>query len=355
MNKAIEVAIERIKSYNNIPLNIMEVCGTHTMNIARYGIRKILPNKVKLISGPGCPVCVTPNSYFLKAIDLCRRRDVIITSFGDLLRVPTNGTSLLKEKRLGKDIRIIYSPLECLKIARENPNKKIVFLSVGFETTTPITALTILKAREQGIKNFFVLCGNKRISPIMEELILDSEVSIDGFILPGNVAVIIGEVPFKELLQKTQTKGVICGFKPADIIKGIESIIFDRDKTTKNIYKEVVLEKGNTKAQSIMNKVFIHGTSEWRGIGKIDLSGMELDKDYSQYNGEKLLNKEIKTNTEQIKCSCGNVLKGKIAPNKCPLFKEICTPLNPIGPCMVSSEGACAAYFMEGNYNEKKY
>lgn len=343
----IQKTADRIGSYSGKPFTIMEVCGTHTMNIARYGIRQLLPKEVKLLSGPGCPVCVTPDEFFYKAFALGRRRDVILTSFGDLLRVPVGGTTLLKQKSLDADIRIIYSPLDALEIARNNPDKKVVFLSVGFETTSPLAALAIHTAGEQGTDNFFLLCGNKSMIPAVTALLSDIETTIDGFLLPGNVSVVIGETPFRQVFSGSGIKSAICGFEPLHILKGIEYLLFAKQGGVQNLYKSFVLPNGNEKAQQMMHKIFVSCDSTWRGLGTIPLSGLCLREAYSRFDAQQLMDELLDMPDTKNGCLCGEVLKGKIVAIDCPLFHNKCTPLSPVGPCMVSSEGACAAYFTE--------
>jgi len=340
-----------VKSIQNITdkkINIMEVCGSHTMAIFRYGIRDILPSNIKLISGPGCPVCVTPQSYIDTALELSTLRDVIITTFGDMIRVPGKKTSLMKRKAEGTDIRMVYSPMDAMTIAQNNPTKKVVFLSVGFETTAPMTAVTILEAKKQNINNLFFLTAHKLVPPVMGALMEDKEVNIDGFLLPGHVSAVIGEKVYEFLSYKYNIPGVITGFEPLDLLKGFNTLITminKKDFRIANDYKRIVRYTGNEKAMEYLNKVFDISDSTWRGIGLVPNSGYMLNKEYENYDAIKHFRIDYKDYDGCPGCRCGDILKGKITPLECPLFKKACTPENPVGSCMVSSEGTCAAYY----------
>ncbi|MFN3550825.1 MAG: hydrogenase formation protein HypD [Endomicrobiia bacterium] len=336
-------------------LYFMEVCGTHTMQISKYGIRKILPQNIKLISGPGCPVCVTPQLYIEKALYIIRNyNNIILTTFGDLFRVPGSSGTLEEEKSSGKDIRIVYSAQELINIAENNKNKIIVFLSIGFETTLPTIACVIKEAKEKNIKNLFFLLGNKFFLPeALETVIIISKkqkenFSLDGFILPGHLSSVTGVKPYYFIKEKYNLSGVITGFEPLDIVISIRmllEIIKTKKPQVKNEYTRVVKEDGNTYAQKLINEVFDKEDGEWRGLGIIKNSSAKLKKEYENFDITKIL-KIPEIETEDIKlCKCKEVLVGKIQPYKCPLFAKTCTPENPKGACMVSSEGACAAYY----------
>ncbi|MDS0527541.1 hydrogenase formation protein HypD [Clostridium sp. SHJSY1] len=340
--------VKSIQNVTNKKINIMEVCGTHTMSIFRYGVRDILPENIKLISGPGCPVCVTPQNYIDTALELTLNNDVIIATFGDMIRVPGRKSSLMKRRAEGADIRIVYSPMDTLIIAKENPDKKVVFLSVGFETTAPMTAITAIEAKKLNIKNLLFLTAHKIVPPVMKSLVEDGEVQIDGFLLPGHVSAIIGEKPYKFLAKDYNIPGVVTGFEPLDILKGIDKLIHMitlKDYKIVNEYKRIVREDGNIHAMEYLNKVFELTDSTWRGIGLVSNSGYRFRKEYKEFDAMKHFNIEYKDYDEVSGCRCGDILKGKITPFECPLFKKICTPENPIGSCMVSSEGTCAAYY----------
>lgn len=346
-----EYAKSLVKLLQNITdekINIMEVCGTHTMAIFRYGIRDILPGNIKVISGPGCPVCVTPQSYIDTALGLTSNKDAIIATFGDMIRVPGRETSLMKRKAEGADIRIVYSPMDALTLAENNSSKKVVFLSVGFETTTPMTAITAIEARKKGIKNLFFLTANKIVPPAMKALVEDKEINIDGFLLPGHVSAVIGKRPYEFLSNEYNIPGVITGFEPLDILKSLNTLINmidKRDYKIVNEYKRIVRDDGNSEALEYLDKVFEITKSTWRGIGTIPNSGYKFNKEYEDFDAIKHFDINYKDYDESPGCRCGDILKGKITPFECPLFRKACTPENPVGSCMVSSEGTCAAYY----------
>ena len=343
--------ITEIQKYSKLikeKVNIMEVCGTHTMAIGKYGIRKLLPENISLISGPGCPVCVTPQEYIDTAIELSKNKDIYICTFGDMMKVPGTFSSLEKERGSGAKIFVVYSPLDALKIAEMNKNKKVVFLSIGFETTTPLISQTVMIAKEKKIKNFFILSGNKLIPPVMEFLLKEKDTKIDGFICPGHVSAIIGTEPYKKISEKFNVSCIISGFEPFDILISI-FLILKNIKEGKaeviNEYKRTVKEKGNIKAQSSIYDTFDIVDSEWRGIGIVKDSGLKLKEKLSEFDADKEFRIKIKSSEKKKGCICGEILKGKKNPFDCPLFEKVCNPLNPVGPCMVSSEGTCSAYY----------
>ena len=346
-----KIIIEEIQKYGlklRKKINIMEVCGTHTMAIGKYGIRKVIPENINLISGPGCPVCVTPSNYIDKAIELSKIKDVIITTFGDMMKVPGSYSSLERERANGSEIFVVYSPLDALQIAEKNKSKKIIFLSVGFETTTPSIAQTLKIAKEKKIENFFILCGNKIMPPTMEFLLKEKDTEIDGFICPGHVSTVIGTEPYKKIVEKYNIPCVISGFEPADILYSIYLIlkcIIEGKAEVINEYKRTVREEGNLKAKEVINEVFDLCDTEWRGIGLIENSGFKLKEEFSQFDAERKFKINITYSKEKTGCICGEILKGKKKPFDCPLFEKVCNPENPLGPCMVSSEGTCAAYY----------
>ena len=339
------------KAAKKVPytVNFMEVCGTHTMAIGRFGIRQLLPTNIKLLSGPGCPVCVTPDEYIDKAIALSQMKDVIITTFGDMVKVPGSYSSLEKEQAKGKNIQIVYSPLEAFDIAEIHPSRKVIFLGIGFETTAPAVALTIKKAYAIGLKNFTVLSGHKLIPPAMETLIEDDkDVKIDGFICPGHVSAIIGSRPYENIATKYRVPCVIAGFEPSDILEAVLLLtkrILENKTGVENQYKRVVKREGNIRARKIMEEVFDIVDSEWRGIGTIKKSGLAIKERYREFNADKRHPLKIKVNKKRHRCICGDILKGKKIPVDCKLFGKVCRPESPVGPCMVSSEGSCAAYY----------
>ncbi|MDP4179791.1 MAG: hydrogenase formation protein HypD [Bacillota bacterium] len=342
---------KKLSDYEGEKVNIMEVCGTHTMCISRYGIRSMLPESINLISGPGCPVCVTPVYFINSAIELSEEKDIIITTFGDLMKVPGSKSSLLKEKAKGSDIRIVYSPLDAIKIAEENTNKKVVFLSVGFETTTPVTALTVLKAKEGGLKNFFVLSANKTMPSALKALALDEEVGVQGYLYPGHVSAIIGTKVYEDLALNYGICGVVTGFEPIDILHGILTLVSNINKKNKivvNEYSRVVTDKGNEEAVKITDQVFWPCDSVWRGIGNLPQSGLNMREEFKEYDAWKVFNLNPSHKEENSGCLCGEILKGRKKPSDCKLYGKNCVPENPVGACMVSSEGTCAAYYRYG-------
>lgn len=330
---------------------LMEVCGTHTVAIFRSGIKSLLPENLHLLSGPGCPVCVTPNYYLDKAIAYARLKDTIIVTFGDMLRVPGSSSSLEKEKANGSDIRIVYSTIDALEIAENNPKKKIIFLAVGFETTSPTIAVAIIQAKKKNLKNFYILCGHKIVPPALEALANTKELGVEGFILPGHVSTIIGSRPYEFVAKKYKVSGVIAGFESVDILQAIYMLVKQVTEGKAKIeiqYTRSVKEEGNLKAQSLLKEVFTITDSNWRGIGVIPNSGYKLNDKYSEFNIEENLSAEVEKAKENPGCICGKVLQGLKTPLDCPLFAKVCTPEEPVGACMVSSEGTCAAYYKYG-------
>ncbi len=342
-----EGLIQKIQKVSTRPIQLMEVCGTHTVSIFRYGIRGILPEQIRLISGPGCPVCVTPNQDIDLAIALSRQKDVIIVTFGDMMRVPGSTSSLQKEKAEGRDIRIIYSSLEALKIAKEHLEKRVVFLAIGFETTSPTIAVVILRAKEEKLHNLFFLNSQKRVPPALVALLQSKQVKIDGFILPGHVSTIIGTNPYQFIAKEFGRPAVITGFEPVDILQGIWMLIkqFEEDRAAIEIqYRRIVREEGNPIALSKIYDVFEDGEGLWRGIGPIPDSGYRFKDSYREMDVRNF-DVEVEPPKDHPECLCGEVLQGIKSPLECHLFKKVCHPENPIGPCMVSIEGTCHTYY----------
>ena len=345
--------IERIREKTNgRHITLMEVCGTHTMAISSCGLRVLLPESVRLISGPGCPVCVTPNGYIDYAAAIPQQRDdCIITTFGDMMRVPGSSASLADVRSRGGDIRIVYSTTEALKIARKNPGKNVVFLGVGFETTAPTIAASIITAHREGVVNYSVLCALKVIPSTMEALVLNKKIGIDGFICPGHVSTIIGSYPYEFLAEQYGKACVIAGFEPLDICRSVEMLVDQiiNDKPAVEIqYTRAVKPEGNPAAVRVMYEVFETCESEWRGIGVIPNSGLKIKNNYRTYDAKTMVPVTPEPLKEPSGCICGEVLQGLKIPNDCPLFETVCTPEKPVGACMVSSEGTCAAYYKYG-------
>lgn len=352
MTKTIpDVLTEGAEKLQQYPLTrdvkIMEVCGTHTTEFFRSGVKDIFPRRLRLVDGPGCPVCVTTNDYLDRAIEIARNNPVILTTFGDMMRVPSSYSSLLKENaRL--DIRVLYSPLDALSIAVENPDKEVVFLSVGFETTIPTEAMAVKRASELGLKNFSLLTGNKLTPPAVKALLDSGEVAIDGFILPGHVSAITGIAPWRFIADDYGKPCVVAGFESKHLILGtlmLLNLIIENRCDVLNEYREVVTEEGNQRAQELIREIFEPCTAQWRGIGPIPHSGMRLKTRYRDYCAKEKFPVTLPPTVEPKGCRCGEVLRGMILPTDCPLFGKNCTPGSPVGACMVSSEGSCAAYY----------
>jgi len=340
----------------DIPMTFMEVCGTHTMAIARSGIRDMLPPNIRLISGPGCPVCVTPNRTIDYAIALAGLPDVIITTFGDMMRVPGSYSSFAKERSKKNNIQVVTSTIEALDIARRNPDKNIVFIGVGFETTAPTIAASIVMAKNENLKNYFVLAAHKVMPPPMEAL-SRGDIKINGYICPGHVSTIIGSASYEFLPDKYGIACVVAGFEPLDILKSIAMLarqVSENDPKVEIEYKRAVTPKGNETAQAMMNKVFEECDSEWRGIGNIPGSGLRINNSYKDFDAELRFHPDLPPVKEIKGCRCGEVLQGKISPPKCPFFANGCTPAEPLGACMVSTEGTCAAFYKYLRFNDKQ-
>lgn len=329
-------------------MTFMEVCGTHTMAIYRFGLRSLLPPEIRLVSGPGCPVCVTPNDYLDRAIAICRLPDVITTTFGDMMRVPGSSSSLLVERAKGADIRVVYSPLDAVAIAEKNPGRRVVFLGVGFETTAPAVASSILMAKAKNASNYSVLASNKTIPVPMQMLASDTEIAIDGYICPAHVSAIIGADAYTPLVQQYRTPCVITGFEPADMLHGILMLarqVLSGVSRVENQYSRVVRPDGNPKARRILAELFEPCDVQWRGIGIIPGSGLRIRDGFAGFDAERIIPVDVEPLQVHPGCACGEILKGKVLPEECPLFASLCTPENPVGACMVSSEGSCAASY----------
>lgn len=327
---------------------LMEVCGTHTVAIARNGIRTLMPEGVRLASGPGCPVCVTSNHDIDKIIALARVEGVTIATFGDMTRVPGSTSSLLAEQAAGRSVEIVYSPLDALKLAQENPDRQIVFVGVGFETTTPLVAMAVKRAKAAGLENFSVYGAHKNMPGALEVIINDPELKVDALILPGHVSTIIGVEPYRFLAEKYGVPGVITGFEPVDVLQGIAMIMRQLHEGRADIeiaYSRGVMAEGNPVALAAIDEVFETCASTWRGLGEIPGSGYRIREEYAEFDAMRRFAPEVEPTVEHKGCRCGDVLRGVMPPNECPLFRTVCSPENPVGPCMVSSEGSCAAYY----------
>lgn len=337
-----------IKRISKRKIKLMEVCGGHTMSIQKFGIPYLLPETVELISGPGCPVCVTSRSFIDKAVAYARMQDVIITTYGDLIRVPGSHSTLDEEKAKGADVRIVYSIMDALLIAKKNRTKKIVFLGIGFETTAPASAAGIIRAQMASLTNFFVFSAHKIMPPAMESLI-DEGVKIDGYIGPGHVSTITGDSIYQDIPTKFGLGVVISGFEPVDLMQSVLMLvkqIENNDRKVEIQYTRVVKPEGNIKAQQMMEEVFEYGDDWWRGLGVLKNSGLKIKEEYSKHDAEVQIPVEIDPPIEPKGCICGEILKGLKKPKDCKLFAKVCSPSNPIGACMVSNEGSCAAYYL---------
>jgi hydrogenase expression/formation protein HypD len=346
--KLSKALVEKIKRASSRDIRLMEVCGTHTVSIFRSGIRSILPPTITLLSGPGCPVCVTDQKEIDAFIELSRVEGVIITTFGDLMRVPGTTSSLQKQRAEGKDIRVVYSTFDALEIAQKNPDKKVVFLGVGFETTAPTIAAAIFSADQRKVANFSVISTHKLVPPALEALMAAENVMIDGFILPGHVSVIIGEKAYLPFCNHHLIPCVIAGFEPTDILQAISMLVEQIENgapTLENAYSRAVTFEGNTKAQQMLDDVFEPTDACWRAIGVIPQSGLKIRQKYERHDAGKIFNIEVSGSMDPKGCACGEILTGTKTPPECPLYKTACTPIDPVGPCMVSTEGTCAAYY----------
>jgi hydrogenase expression/formation protein HypD len=328
----------------------MEVCGTHTMNIARFGIRSLLPANLRLISGPGCPVCVTPNRWIDRAIATSRAPGVILATFGDMIRVPGSASSLERESARGADVRVVASTLEAMALARENSGKRVVFAAVGFETTSPTVAVSIREAKRLGIANYFVLCGHKRMPPALDALVADGP-RLDGYLCPGHVSAILGSRVYERLARVHRVGCVIAGFEPLDILHAILLLVRqvrDAEPRVENPYSRAVTPDGNVRALEAMTEVFEPCDSEWRGLGLIPESGLRIRKAFEAHDAILAVAVDVEPTREPVGCRCGEVLRGTARPTECGLFGNACTPDHPAGACMVSVEGTCAAEYRYG-------
>jgi len=338
-------------------LCLMEVCGTHTMAIFRHGIRELLPESLALLSGPGCPVCVTPGGLIDAAIGLARGKRALVASFGDMLRVPGSTGSLEMARAEGGAVATVYSPLDALRLARENPSREVVFVAVGFETTAPGVAVAVRRAREEGLANFSILPGHKIIPPALRALLSGEAPKLDGFLLPGHVSVVLGRRAYDFLAEDFGVPAAVAGFEPRDILQAIALLAGDlaagRVRVT-NAYPRAVTEEGNLEARAALDEVFEPCDTEWRGLGTIPASGLALREAYTSLDAVRRFGVSLASAPEPAGCLCGEVLKGRVRPSGCALFGTRCRPEHPVGPCMVSSEGTCAAHFKYGKIRQRK-
>jgi hydrogenase expression/formation protein HypD len=344
----VDYFLKEIKRTVTKPWVIMEVCGGQTHSLVKNGLLNLLPGQVRMVHGPGCPVCVTPLNLIDKAVYLAEEKKVILCSFGDMIRVPGSKKSLLDAKANGADIRILYSPLEAVKIAAENPDKEVVFFAVGFETTAPANALSVIHAKRQRLKNYSILTSHVLVPPAMEAIINHDDNIVQGFLAAGHVCTIMGLSEYYPIVEKHKIPMVVTGFEPVDLLQGIAMLVAQLEKgeyKLENQYSRVVEEEGNPAARKMIDDVFESSDREWRGIGTIPGSGFELREDFSAYDANKKFRVNIAKAEENKDCIAGHVLRGLKKPHECSEFGKRCTPANPLGAPMVSSEGACAAYY----------
>ncbi len=356
-NKEVAQALlARIRQNARQQVRFMEFCGGHTVAIFRYGIRQLLPKNIEMISGPGCPVCVTATVDIDKAIALSQIKGVIVTTFGDMLKVPGSRSSLQKARADGADVRMVYSTLDALQIARENPTKSVAFLGIGFETTAPTVAASIIEAQEQEIKNYFVLSQNKLSPPAIKAILQSGEVKLDGLICPGHVSAITGSRAWDFIARDHKIPCVVAGFEPVDILQCIDMLVNQVEAKQSKVeiaYRRGVIPQGNQIALNMMSQVYEPADARWRGFGVIPGSGLKIRKAYRNHDAEARFEIKTKPAAEPKGCLCGEVLRGVNTPLDCKLFGKVCNPETPVGPCMVSSEGTCSAYFLYGDEFER--
>ncbi len=344
----VEALLKEIRLVVKGNWNIMEVCGGQTHSLVKNGLLTMLPENIHMIHGPGCPVCVTPVNLIDKAVHLANEHGVILCSYGDMIRVPGTGMSLLEAKSKGADVRILYSPLEAVAIAKENPQREVVFFAVGFETTAPANALSVVQAAKEGVKNYSILTSHVLVPPAMEAIMSDPGCQVDAFLAAGHVCAIMGTREYVPLVEQYKIPMVVTGFEPVDLLEGILMTVRQLEKgeyRLENQYARVVEAEGNRNAMDTITKVFEVTDREWRGIGNISRSGYGVRAEFSDYDAGKKFIFSNRPSTEDPTCLSGDIMKGKIKPHQCPNFGKNCTPVKPLGAPMVSSEGACAAYY----------
>lgn len=350
-SSVIRALAEAIRAESKRPLSIMEICGGHTNTILRCGIPELLPPTISLVSGPGCPVCVTPIGYIDSAVEYARWPNVITVTFGDLIRLPGSAGTLMQERERGSDVRVSYSPAEALVIAKENPDMTVLFLAIGFETTTPLTAALIDEAAEKGIENLVVLPSHRVMPPAMAALVADGDIPIDAFICPGHVSVITGAEIYEPIARGHKKICVVSGFEPADMLRSILMIVRQAERGAADVeieYTRAVTRTGNRAAQDIIKKIFEPVDGEWRGLGIIPQSARSIRSAYARFDAEVRLGKASVAPHENPACICADVLRAKKKPTDCPLYGRVCTPEHPEGACMVSPEGSCNIFFRYG-------
>jgi len=350
----IKALAQRIEAINpGLALSFMEVCGTHTVSIARYALKQMLPSNIRLISGPGCPVCVTSLEDIDMVVAYADIKDVIVATYGDMMRVPGSTGSLAQRRADGADVRVVYSAMDALDMAIANPSKKVILVAVGFETTAPASAVAVKKAADAGVDNFYLLCLHKTMPKALDALLKTGKAAIDGFILPGHVSTITGMSMYDFLVRDYGIGGVISGFEPADILESIAMLLAQchTGPAIENQYRRVVKPQGNETALRLMDEVFEPCDAVWRGMGLIGGSGLKLKREYKPWDAMENIEVDVPPSASETECLCSEILCGTAEPSACPLFGRRCTPDNPVGACMVSSEGSCAAYYRYGGYS----
>ena len=344
--------LERIHRHSTKPARLMEFCGGHTASIFKHGIRQLLPETIEMLSGPGCPVCVTANTDLDKAIALARLPNAIITSFGDMIRVPGSYSSLQQAKAEGCDVRVVYSVQDALYIARDNPDKSVIFIGIGFETTAPTIAAAVLQAEQERINNFHLLSLHKLCPPIMRAILDMGELKLNGIVCPGHVSAVIGSYPYQFIPDNYNIACVVSGFEPLDILLCVDMLVNQIEAEQYKVeiaYRRGVKPEGNQQALKLMDTVFEVGEANWRGIGVVPSSGLRMKERYQQFDAEANFTLNLPPSREAKGCLCGSILRGISTPLDCKLFRQSCTPEHPVGPCMVSSEGSCATYYHYGD------
>ena len=347
----VQALVKKIRGVANRPMRFMEVCGTHTMSIFRYGIKGLLPREISLISGPGCPVCVTPAAQIDQMIALSLRGGVTVATFGDLVRVPGSRSSLAEARAMGAGLQVVYSPADALEMAMKDGSKTVVFLGIGFETTTPSVAATILQAARNRVRNFCVFSSHKLMPPALHALFSDSGPRVDGLLCPGHVSTIIGARAYVPVAEAYGLPCVVAGFEPVDILQGIYMLarqVAEGRNDVENAYARAVTWQGNRRARKVTARVFEPVPARWRGLGDVDASGLKIKEEFGEFDARERFSLKETEAEEPSGCKCGHVIKGMALPTSCPLFSRSCTPSRPVGPCMVSGEGTCAAYYKYG-------
>ncbi|CAI2404912.1 Hydrogenase isoenzymes formation protein hypD [Serratia fonticola] len=347
--RRIETLMLAIPQSQRLPLQVMEVCGGHTHAIFKFGLDQLLPDSLEFVHGPGCPVCVLPMGRIDNCLEIAAHPEVIFCTYGDAMRVPGRNGSLLDARRRGADIRVVYSPLDALQLAADNPQREVVFFGLGFETTMPASALTLQQARQRQLKNFTLFCQHITLIPTLRSLLQQPDVRIDGFLAPGHVSMVIGNAPYQFIAVDYHKPLVVTGFEPLDILQGLVMLqeqLRDGRRAVENQYRRIVPEQGNLLAQRAMAEVFgLKESTEWRGLGEIAHSGVQIKPEYADFDAELRFKPQAQRVADDPRSRCGEVLTGRCKPDACPLFGKQCTPENAFGALMVSSEGACSAYY----------